>query len=668
MLRTRTRRTAIATLLALAGLSPGVAQAAGFLPSTPVHLSTDVNPSLAIDATGDTLFAWQHKNVSPTPDQIQGALHATSATGFVELPDFSTDTTSMHGNDSPVIVTNRAGNGIVAWINSAGGTQQIQLRPISPGGAVGAVQPIGGSITTDTGLTAAINDNGDAVLAWLTGGNTVQASTRQGLAGAFTAVKTLTPPAGDQGPRVAIDGAGNSIVVWKNLAVIDGTRHLAGDFTTWQPTETALMGGSDNFTDPVVAANPAGQMVVAFERVTAVTTLISDVTGTVSAGWGTTPTIGTLSAPGVTHGPAATVDDNGGAAVGWSLMTAIQVSLRPAGGTFPASPTSVAPVPSIVDDMTLAGNGHGAVIVAWYTNAGGVNNVVRAAVKPAGAATFGASQVVSDPARESNSPIVAVDQNGDGVVGFQLGSSGSPLGVGQATYDNTPPTLGAITGPASVKQNSAAAFSDTASDAFSAVTLSWSFGDGTPAATGASVSHTYTKAGTFTVTLTATDQAGNTSSVTHSITVTPATPPPVQVIVATFGNQRITLTTPSLQACTTKTGRLSATLTSSAIAHSRRAKLRFASAAFYLDRGVRHTRKVTRRLRSGRTKKVTVVSFSANATTRHLPATVALRVTGLRSGTHTLKVVLTYSERVKRHRRSITVRVTKTITARFRVC
>lgn len=53
----------------------------------------------------------------------------------------------------------------------------------------------------------------------------------------------------------------------------------------------------------------------------------------------------------------------------------------------------------------------------------------------------------------------------------------------------------------------------------------WNFGDG-QSGTGASASHTYATGGTFHVTLTVTDGAGATGSVTHDVTVAPVNQPP----------------------------------------------------------------------------------------------------------------------------------------------
>jgi hypothetical protein len=47
----------------------------------------------------------------------------------------------------------------------------------------------------------------------------------------------------------------------------------------------------------------------------------------------------------------------------------------------------------------------------------------------------------------------------------------------------------------------------------------WTFGDGTPTATGPSVSHSYTAGGTYSVKLTVTDRGGNAGTITQTITV-----------------------------------------------------------------------------------------------------------------------------------------------------
>jgi streptogramin lyase len=150
----------------------------------------------------------------------------------------------------------------------------------------------------------------------------------------------------------------------------------------------------------------------------------------------------------------------------------------------------------------------------------------------------------------------------------------------------------------------------------------------------------------------------------------PPPPPPsaARLITATVGNQQIQLVTPSLLVCTARAKTLKVSLRSVAVAHSRAAKLRFGSAAFFIDKGIRHTHKRTTRLRNGHKHTKIVVVFTANAVARHLPSTPVLRLAGLKSGMHTLRVTVSYKKNVTRHHHRRTVTVTKTVRTKFKVC
>jgi hypothetical protein len=86
--------------------------------------------------------------------------------------------------------------------------------------------------------------------------------------------------------------------------------------------------------------------------------------------------------------------------------------------------------------------------------------------------------------------------------------------------------------------------------------------------------------------------------------------------------------------------------------------LKFVSAALWVDKGVKHTKKV--RVRS---KTKTDTTYTANATLRRASESFTLSLKGLSRGTHTLKLIVTYKETVRRQ----TKRVTKTLSVRFSV-
>jgi hypothetical protein len=138
-----------------------------------------------------------------------------------------------------------------------------------------------------------------------------------------------------------------------------------------------------------------------------------------------------------------------------------------------------------------------------------------------------------------------------------------------------------------------------------------------------------------------------------------------QTTTANFDGQQLTLTTPPATSCTAATTGLAVRFSS---APSSKSKLKFLSVAFYIDRGIKHSQKRTKRLKNGKRKRVEVVIYVPNVLVRHVPSGLAIKLAGEKSGTHTLKVLVSYTEKVTKHHRKVTITVTKTLKATFRIC
>lgn len=86
------------------------------------------------------------------------------------------------------------------------------------------------------------------------------------------------------------------------------------------------------------------------------------------------------------------------------------------------------------------------------------------------------------------------------------------------------------------------AFDGTATMADDGATITsyaWNFGDGTPSGTGATATHDYAEAGTYSVTLTVTDSRGVSGAVTHDVTVLAANAEPTASFTSTVDGMSV---------------------------------------------------------------------------------------------------------------------------------
>jgi plastocyanin len=99
----------------------------------------------------------------------------------------------------------------------------------------------------------------------------------------------------------------------------------------------------------------------------------------------------------------------------------------------------------------------------------------------------------------------------------------SDTACGWITLDRTGPTVTVDAGATTVKVGQLVSFSAQAADGVSGVKgdFAWTFGDNTAGANGPTTSHTYTQPGTYVVSATSADGAGNSGSGTKTITVEP---------------------------------------------------------------------------------------------------------------------------------------------------
>lgn len=424
------------------------------------------------------------------------------------------------------VAVDGAGEALVAWMNGSAGTIEVSS-------VVSGLASVPLKLTAEPGSVAfpavAIDEGGAAVVAWTRNegsGPLVEASYRPA-GGSFGEAQALSVK-GEAGeyPRVAIDAAGEATVVWsehhsgeKKWLIRDATRSAtASDFSV-----APLSREFEIETEPPmpsVATDAAGDAVV---------------------GWvqdGSSKTVSLVERPA--GGQFASVQLSEAAANDADLAVGINGAGDPSvawDGTDPVAPTvdfasgpkggplsNVTPIESQAIFPSLAENAAGDVLVGYATTFAGFS--ATASYRPTGS-SFEAPVIVSPkkdtiqvggPASQLS---VGLDGQGDGLFGYSV-LNGTETIVTQSMLDAAGPLLEDLSIPATGAVDSPIGFTVTPHDQLSKLeSTSWSFGDAFTAA-GTSVTHRFGEPGTYTVSVTATDALGNSTTQTGRVTIEPA--------------------------------------------------------------------------------------------------------------------------------------------------
>ncbi len=476
---------------------------------------------------------------------------------------------------TPAISADNQGNMTVAWSRAENGVTKIETRTISATGALSAVDRLPDTVGASpdgesTNPVLLTGPSGTQTLIWREFGGYVVATKRTG-DGDWPAAEIISDSYAVSNPAATLEANGDVTVVFSldpGSGSGVGTTTYDASQADWSPVETFTTAGgasllrlvSDGnggqlatwFADPGVSSGGwimrrrAGEAWIApdkfaddgwFDVAPAVAPL----------GGGDLLTTWLSVDPNSLSGGFATIQAGlssriwSAASGTWDDRQEVTTLSESSWGIF-----DLVPLPS------------GEVVALVQDRAGGVQRLGMTTYARE-TATWSDRSMLPSSITLGSMPRSAVDADGNILVAWGSGDDAGPYAVHAAIADRSGPRLTDLAAPATATTDVALDFSVTASDAWSTVSdVRWEYGDGA-SATGSSATHAYAAAGTYTVTVSATDAAGNTTAQSDTVTVTDPPPPPVvkektklpPVIPARLTGKKITITT-TVPNCTSR--------------------------------------------------------------------------------------------------------------------
>jgi len=478
---------------------------------------------VAVDGRGDTIVVWTQR--VGTEQHVRAAIRPAGGTfGPAQMlgETFPCYLLSFIGA-APALAAGANGDAVVVWAHPLAATTVIQASVRRAGGAFGPAVTLsdgGRTAGRDPDVAIAADGSATAVWSWHDGANTVIQAARRAPGGAFPppgGAQTLSAAGRDaSAPRVAMNDRGDTAVVWTRS---NGANRIAQARVRRAGAAYAgavnLSASGADAAAPAVALDPAGRATAVWLRANHVESRFLTAAGALDGG------VDDVSDAADAGGsPSVALDAANNAVAVWTGNNSTKAAWRASRASFSPPQAISAPgdanaLPRVVMDA------HGGAVAVWSQGL----TAVQAARRPAGGSFGGVTDLTRPPGKGVDAS-AAADHEGNVVAAWTFARTGGQRVAQLAVYDAAPPRLTSVAVPALAALGVPAAMSAAASDRYSGAALSWNFGDGTTAS-GPQVAHAYGAPGVYTVTVTATDGAGNAVSEQRAIQV--AAPPPAVV-------------------------------------------------------------------------------------------------------------------------------------------
>ena len=480
---------------------------------------------IASDDAGHVAAVWMKQTgMAPLEYRTQLSLRSPGG-GFTPAVNLSSASDQY---TEPDVGVDGGGTATVAWSETTGATSSIKVARIDAAGSRSGDQTLS-SAGRDPRIAVAVN--GAAVVTWKEG-NAIHAATRADGGSAFINAGAISATGMlEIDHAVEMDAAGNAIAAWvRGGAVETNPRPAGAGFLGVQPIP-----GGGTARALHLAMAPNGRATAIWE-LASLPSLVRSSERTITpdfanGGWSAAEL---ASQPGVpSSSPSVALDAENTAIAIWQATVGsgqvVQGAERPSGGSFQDyRPLSNAAASGFSARVDVAPDG--AAVAIWSGVSGGQPAIQATRRGPGLAGEFGAvtditvgAAAPADPTVDLFSPAVAVDGEGNAAAVWSRFRQSAPLSINDwaveaAGFDAAPPSLSAVSVPTSASINTAVGMAAAATDRWTPVSFSWSFGDDT-GAPGDAVTHAFGTAGTYGVTVTATDGVGNAASAARQILI-----------------------------------------------------------------------------------------------------------------------------------------------------